>query len=83
MTPSGWWTRRWGTLVGLPYSQAISPQNKRQLAGKAFAALQYLGQGEVVLLPDNTQYRMCWVGPARLMQNAVLPSSRALPAPRL
>ena len=49
-----------------------SPQNKRKLAGKAFAAVQYMGQGEVVFLPDNTQYRMFWVGPARLMQNAVL-----------
>jgi hypothetical protein len=31
-----------------------------------------MGEGEVVFLVDNTQYRMFWIGPARMMQNAVM-----------
>lgn len=49
-----------------------SQKNRRKLANKAFAAVQRMGSGKVVLLLDNTQYRMFWVGPARLMQNAVM-----------
>jgi len=50
----------------------ISVKNREKLAGKAFAMVHEIGQGNVVLLHDNTQYRMFWVGPARLMQNAVM-----------
>ena len=50
----------------------VSVKNREKLAGKAFAMVQEMGQGNVVLLHDNTQYRMFWVGPARLMQNAVM-----------
>ena len=46
--------------------------NGAWLAGKAFAAVQPMGQGEVVFLVDNTQYRMFWIGPARMVQNAVM-----------
>ncbi len=49
-----------------------SNENKKQAAGMAFAAVQDMGQGQVVILLDNTQYRMFWVGPARLVQNAVM-----------
>ncbi|MFB3131288.1 MAG: hypothetical protein ACE10K_02065, partial [Rhodothermales bacterium] len=49
-----------------------SQENLGKLAGKAFAAVQEMGSGRVVFLVDNTQYRMFWVGPARLMQNAVM-----------
>lgn len=49
-----------------------SMENKEKAAGKAFAAVQEMGSGNVVFLMDNTQYRMFWVGPARMMQNAVM-----------
>jgi len=49
-----------------------SQENLRRLAGHAFAATLPMGEGEVVFLVDNTQYRMFWVGPARMMQNAVM-----------
>jgi hypothetical protein len=31
-----------------------------------------MGEGQVVFLVDNTQYRMFWRGPSRMMQNAVM-----------
>jgi hypothetical protein len=46
--------------------------NLERLAGKTFAAVQPYGRGKVVYLADNTQYRMFWLGSARMMQNAVL-----------
>ncbi|MBO6573544.1 MAG: hypothetical protein JJ958_13995 [Balneola sp.] len=49
-----------------------SMENKEKAAGKTFAAVQEMGSGNVVFLMDNTQYRMFWVGPARMMQNAVM-----------
>lgn len=49
-----------------------SNENKADAEGMAFAAVHEMGQGKVVFLFDNTQYRMFWVGPARLMQNAVM-----------
>ena len=50
----------------------MSVKNREKLAGKAFAMVHQLGQGKVALLHDNTQYRMFWVGPSRLMVNAVM-----------
>ncbi|MFK7844966.1 MAG: M14 family zinc carboxypeptidase [Rhodothermales bacterium] len=50
----------------------MSVENREKLAGKAFAMTENQGRGKVVLLLDNTQYRMFWVGTARLMQNAVM-----------
>jgi hypothetical protein len=38
----------------------------------AFAAVEDMGSGKVVFLLDNTQYRMFWVGPSRMVQNAVM-----------
>ncbi len=49
-----------------------SEENKEKAAGKTFAAVQGMGSGNVVFLMDNTQYRMFWIGPARMMQNAVM-----------
>ena len=49
-----------------------SMKNREKLAGKAFAMVHSSGRGKVVLLLDNTQYRMFWVGPSRLIQNAVM-----------
>ncbi len=49
-----------------------SNANKVKAAGKTFAAVHNMGRGQVVFLLDNTQYRMFWVGPARMVQNAVM-----------
>lgn len=49
-----------------------SQENIEKVAGHAFAGVASMGSGKVVFLVDNTQYRMFWVGPARLMQNAVM-----------
>jgi hypothetical protein len=65
----GYYDREPNAVLASGYA---SVQNRRKLAGKAFAAVQPVGQGRVVFLVDNTQYRMFWVGPARMMQNAVM-----------
>ena len=49
-----------------------SEENKEKAKGMAFAAVQEMGRGKVVFLLDNTQYRMFWVGPSRMVQNAVM-----------
>lgn len=49
-----------------------SKENKEKAAGMTFAGVQRMGSGNVVFLMDNTQYRMFWVGPARMIQNAVM-----------
>ncbi len=49
-----------------------SQENQKNAQGMAFAAVQNVGRGKVVHLLDNTQYRMFWVGPSRMMQNAVM-----------
>ncbi len=49
-----------------------SQENLNHLAGKPFAAVLPMGKGKVVFLIDNTQYRMFWRGPSRMMQNAVM-----------
>ncbi|MTI88197.1 MAG: hypothetical protein FH748_09535 [Balneolaceae bacterium] len=49
-----------------------SSENKEKAAGMAFAAVENMGSGKVVFLLDNTQYRMFWVGPSRMVQNAVM-----------
>lgn len=48
-----------------------SLENKEKAASNSFAAVQNMGQGKVVLLLENTQYRMFWIGPSRMIQNAV------------
>ena len=49
-----------------------SQSNLTQLAGHTFAGTVGMGEGTVVFLVDNTQYRMFWRGPSRMMQNAVM-----------
>jgi len=49
-----------------------SQENMEEVAGNTFAGVYNLGSGKVVFLLDNTQYRMFWVGPSRMMQNAVM-----------
>ena len=49
-----------------------SQENLEKSAGNAFAGVVNMGSGKVIFLLDNTQYRMFWVGPARMMQNAVM-----------
>lgn len=49
-----------------------SQENVQQMAGKTFAGTVEMGDGQVVFLVDNTQYRMFWRGPSRMMQNAVM-----------
>jgi len=49
-----------------------SQENLEQAAGNVFAGVVSMGSGQVVLLSDNTQYRMFWRGPERLMINAVM-----------
>ncbi|MDA0377974.1 MAG: hypothetical protein O2899_00655 [Bacteroidetes bacterium] len=49
-----------------------STENQEKLAGQTFAAVQDMGSGKVVLLLDKTQYRMFWLGPTRLLINAVM-----------
>lgn len=49
-----------------------SEENREEAKGLAFAAVQNMGSGKVVFLLDNTQYRMFWVGPSRMVQNAVM-----------
>ncbi len=47
-------------------------ENLNHLAGTAFAGVAETGSGKVVFLLDNTQYRMFWIGPSRMMINAVM-----------
>ena len=49
-----------------------SKENLEHISGNAFAGVVQMGQGKVVFLVDNTQYRMFWLGPSRMMQNAVM-----------
>lgn len=49
-----------------------SNENLAHLAGHTFAGVLPVGAGKVVFLMDNTQYRMFWLGPSRMMQNAVM-----------
>ncbi len=49
-----------------------SQENLQKAAGNVFAGVATLGRGKVALLTDNTQYRMFWRGPERLMINAVM-----------
>lgn len=65
----GYYAKDANSLVASGYA---SQENKERVAGQAFAVHQSMGRGNVVLILDNTQYRMFWVGPARMIQNAVM-----------
>jgi hypothetical protein len=49
-----------------------SQKNLKKLAGGAWAATMGMGDGRIVFLVDNTQYRMFWRGPSRMLQNAAM-----------
>ena len=49
-----------------------SQENQEHLRGMAFAGVKRMGEGKIVYLVDNTQYRMFWLGPSRMMQNAAM-----------
>lgn len=49
-----------------------SQENIENSAGNTFAGVYEMGSGKVALMLDNTQYRMFWIGPARMMQNAAM-----------
>ncbi|MFM7090470.1 MAG: M14 family zinc carboxypeptidase [Bacteroidota bacterium] len=49
-----------------------SKESLKQLSGKCFAGVMPMGAGKVVFLLDNTQFRMFWRGPSRMIQNAVM-----------
>jgi hypothetical protein len=65
----GVYSKNASTLMAAGYA---SPENLDLLAGKSWAAVSRIGQGKIVYLIDNTQYRMFWRGPSRMMQNAVM-----------
>ncbi|WKN33528.1 M14 family metallopeptidase [Porifericola rhodea] len=65
----GYYNREAERLLASGYA---SQENLQKLAGHTFAAVKPMGQGKVVFLLDNTQYRMFWRGPSRMMQNAVM-----------
>ena len=49
-----------------------SDENKKKIAGNGFAGVSSMGAGKVIFLLDKTQYRMFWIGPSRMIQNAVM-----------
>ncbi|MEE9374669.1 MAG: M14 family metallopeptidase [Saprospiraceae bacterium] len=58
--------------IRLMASGYASKENLKHLSGKTFAAVDHIGRGKIIYLLDNTQYRMFWKGPSRMMQNAVM-----------
>lgn len=50
----------------------ISDENIKFLSEGVGAGVLGIGRGKIVYLLDNTQYRMFWRGPSRMMQNAVM-----------
>jgi len=63
---------RYAAYPNLLASGYANSANLKRMAGNAFAGVQQIGRGKVVFLMDNTQYRMFWRGPSRMMQNAVM-----------
>lgn len=47
-----------------------SQENLQALAGKTFAGVQKVGEGQIVYLMDNPHFRMFWRGNSRMVQNA-------------
>lgn len=54
----------------------MNEENMQSLAGNTSAGYLPMGQGQIIYLLDNTQYRMFWRGPSRMMQNAVMNFNR-------
>ncbi|MEZ4986419.1 MAG: M14 family zinc carboxypeptidase [Saprospiraceae bacterium] len=49
-----------------------SRENVEMLAGKTFAGVQPVGDGQIVYLVDNPHFRMFWRGHSRMLQNAAM-----------
>ncbi len=49
-----------------------SQENIARLAGQSYSAVANVGSGKIIAFPENTQFRMFWLGPTRMMQNAAL-----------
>lgn len=64
----GYYTKDQNLLV----AGYASKENQEYLRGLTFAGVKRMGQGKIVYLIDNTQYRMFWLGPSRMMQNAAM-----------
>jgi len=65
----GYYSKNENDLLVAGYA---SKENLNHLKGMAFAGVKRMGEGKIVYLVDNTQYRMFWLGPSRMMQNAVM-----------
>ena len=65
----GYYSKNQNELLASGYA---SNENLNHLSGNAFAAVKKMGKGKIVFFLDNTQYRMFWRGPSRMMQNAVM-----------
>ena len=65
----GYYSKNENELLASGYA---SNENLKHLSGNAFAAVKQMGKGKIVFFLDNTQYRMFWRGPSRMMQNAVM-----------
>lgn len=65
----GYYSKDVNDLLASGYA---SQENLKHLSGNAFAGVKNMGKGKVVFFLDNTQYRMFWRGPSRMMQNAVM-----------
>ena len=65
----GYYQKEEGSLLVAGYA---SEENLKHLTGNTFAGVLPMGRGKIVFLLDNTQYRMFWRGPSRMMQNAVM-----------
>ena len=65
MPTVGYYNKDSNKLMAAGYA---SVENLEHLAGNTFAGVVQMGQGKVVYLIDNTQYRMFWIGPSRMIQ---------------
>jgi hypothetical protein len=63
---------QYSSVNHLMASGYASKESLAHLSKKPFAGVARIGQGKIVYLLDNTQYRMFWRGPSRMMQNAVM-----------
>lgn len=65
----GYYEKEVSKLLAAGYA---ANENLEAIAGNTFAGVLPMGSGKVVFLVDNTQYRMFWRGPSRMMQNAAM-----------
>lgn len=59
-------------VTKLMASGYASSENLEHIAGGTMAGVMDMGQGKVVFIMDDTQYRMFWRGGERLLINAVM-----------